>query len=288
MLLPQPHPAAQHRMSSAQPGSLFSRAQCASRAFPQPSHIPRGSSQAYLGVKDCSLGTEQDTAAKDSTAVQEHWEGKNPAAQSMLFVCSNGKKGNGVKNSIVLFILWAVSAEMCFVSTLSSAASSALLSPFPRTVLMIPRDFLLKHAHRDALRVCPRAHLRAAPSALPGCSPVQVWGTAAQLSGMCPQNCWKQTPSCALLPGDTCPECSLQRRNVCEHGIKCKPFPLEGCFTVQNNTCNHPQSISWSTGHGRAPEKPHSLLAGQGSRTRYPREGLAMYNTLTPIPEAKL
>lgn len=199
-----------------------------------------------------------------------------------------GKKGNGVKNSIVLFILWAVSAEMCFVSTLSSAASSALLSPFPRTVFMIPRDFLLKHAHRDALRVCPRAHLRAAPSALPGCSPVQVWGTAAQLSGMCPQNCWKQTPSCALLPGDTCPECSLQRRNVCEHGIKCKPFSLEGCFTVQNNTCNHPQSISWSTGHGRAPEKPHSLLAGQGSRTRYPREGLAVYNTLTPIPEAKL
>lgn len=64
-----------------------------SRALTQPSHIPRGSSQPYLGVKDCSLRTEQDTAAKDSTAVQEHREGKNPAAQSMLFVCTKGKKG---------------------------------------------------------------------------------------------------------------------------------------------------------------------------------------------------
>lgn len=73
-----------------------------------------------------------------------------------------------MKNSIFLFILWAVSVEICSVSTLSSAATSALLSPFPRTVLMIPTHFLLKHAHRDALRLCPRAQLRAAPCALAG------------------------------------------------------------------------------------------------------------------------
>lgn len=145
---------------------------------------------------------------------------KNPAAQLMLFVCSKGeKKGNCIKNSIFqLFILWAVSAhEMCFVSTLSSA----LLSPFPRTLLLIPTDFLLKHPDRNALRVCPRAQLRTAllcPIREGAGSPlqVQVLGTPAhQVSGMCLENCWKHTPNHTLQPRDTCPECSLQRRTQC-------------------------------------------------------------------------
>lgn len=61
-------------------------------ALTQPSHIPMGSFQAYLGVKDCSLGTVQDTTAKDSTAV-EHRERKKIQQHSSCCLCAvKGKK----------------------------------------------------------------------------------------------------------------------------------------------------------------------------------------------------
>lgn len=74
---------------------------------------------------------------------------------------------------------------------------------------------------------------------------------------------------------------------MCEHVIKCKSFPLEVYFTVQNNTCNHPQSSSQTTGHRTAPEKPHSCLAGGREHNKVLKRRLGCVQHAGTISEAE-